>query len=114
MTRVEGIAEIIHEANRALQRVFPSDGIPVALPWAQESQEQRDSIINGVQLAMRGATPEEMHDNWMRRKVAEGWVGGAVKDEVAKIHPCICPYDQLPETDRVKDRLFLAIVGALT
>jgi hypothetical protein len=40
-------------------------------------------------------------------------VYGEVKDAVAKTHPCMVPYDDLPEFQRKKDALFLAIVRVL-
>jgi len=33
--------------------------------------------------------------------------------ETAKTHPDLVPFDQLPEHEKQKDRLFLAIVRAL-
>jgi hypothetical protein len=36
-----------------------------------------------------------------------------VKDETAKTHPDLVPFDDLPEHERQKDRLFMAIVHAL-
>ena len=38
---------------------------------------------------------------------------GPVKDEAAKTHPDLVPFDQLPEHEKQKDRLFMAIVRAL-
>ena len=59
------------------------------------------------------ATPADSHANWMAEKIADGWTYGEVKDADAKTHPCMVPYDQLPEFEKKKDALFLAIVGAL-
>jgi hypothetical protein len=36
-----------------------------------------------------------------------------MKDADLKTHPCLRPYCELPEFDRKKDILFLAIVRAL-
>jgi hypothetical protein len=36
------------------------------------------------------------------------------KDEASKTHPDLVPFDQLPEHEKQKDRLFMAIVRALT
>jgi hypothetical protein len=37
-----------------------------------------------------------------------------VKDPEAKTHPCLVPYDDLPEYQQLKDRVFLAIRRELT
>ena len=39
--------------------------------------------------------------------------GIALRCIVAKTHPCMVPFDQLPEWQQKKDKLFLAIVRAL-
>jgi hypothetical protein len=109
---IENIAIMCHEANKVWCYL---NGDPSQPHWGWAPQWQRDSAINGVQHALKypDATPEDMHSNWMADKIADGWVYGEVKDAVAKTHPCMVPYDQLPEFQRKKDALFLAIVRAL-
>ena len=107
------IAQVCHEANRALQVVAPRQGVPTSASWEDVSGEMRRSGIHGVQLARAGATPEQLHEEWCAFKRAEGWTFGLTKDEEAKTHPCLLPYADLSPVDRAKDRLFLAIVQAL-
>lgn len=106
----EQIAQVCHEANRALRAVH-SDLI--APGWAMISDDMRESAIAGVQTALDGATPKQLHEAWTERKVDTGWRYGEVADEQAKTHPCLVDYDELPERDQDKDLLFAAIVGAL-
>lgn len=113
MLIVEDIARICHEANRALQAVQADPGIAVAPPWDDCGAEMQASVIDGVQGVLNGNTPEESHQSWINFKEAHGWVYGEVKDEVAKTHPCLVPYDQLPPSQQIKDGLFSAIVTAL-
>jgi len=49
----------------------------------------------------------------MKEKVDTGWVYGKLKDGDKKTHPCIVPFDELPEYQKKKDMLFCAIVDAL-
>jgi hypothetical protein len=52
---------------------------------------------------------------WAEGKRAQGWAWGPEKDLARKKHPCLTGhYTDLPEDQRVKDRLFLAIVYAMT
>jgi hypothetical protein len=83
-------------------------------PWDDAPAWQRDSAIDGVTKALGGVTPEELHQAWCDAKVAEGWTHGDVRDPNARTHPCLLPYDQLPDHQRVKDAVFTAIVAALT
>jgi hypothetical protein len=50
----------------------------------------------------------------MKAKLSQGWRYGEVKDAVAKTHPCMVPFEQLPVEQQAKDRLLLAIVKALS
>jgi hypothetical protein len=109
---VEAVARVCHEANRAWQQVT---GDPVvSLPWDDAPQWQRDSAISGVRNAVYGVTPEESHRNWCSERLAAGWTYGLVKDETARTHPCLVEYVDLPPEQQAKDRLFVAIVKALT
>jgi hypothetical protein len=44
------------------------------------------------------------HDVWASRRMAEGWVCGACRDDARQIHPNLVPYDELPESEREYDR----------
>lgn len=107
----EQIAQVTHEANRVLQGL---EGDPAQSPhWDDAPAWQRDSAILGVQGAIDGNTPEQSHEGWLAHKEKDGWTYGEVKDPEAKTHPCFLPYDQLPENQKVKDALFVAIVRTL-
>jgi hypothetical protein len=47
---------------------------------------------------------ENTHDGWARRRMAEGWSFGPVRDEMAKRHPNLVPYGQLTEAEKEYDR----------
>ena len=106
------MAIVCHEANRAWC-VMNDDR--TQMPWAEAAQWQRDSAIKGVQFRLDNpdAGEDAQHNAWMKDKVDDGWVYGEVKDAVAKTHSCIVPFDQLPEFQQKKDKLFCAIVDAL-
>lgn len=110
----EQIAEICHAANRGLQSAAPSPGIPVAAEWADLDERMQSSILSGVHGVQDGKTPEESHDAWCDFKRADGWVYGSEKNADLKTHPCLVPYDELEESDRIKDSLFAAIVHVLS
>ena len=47
---------------------------------------------------------ENNHDNWARQRIDEGWRCGPRRDDDAKEHPDLVPYDQLPESEKAYDR----------
>lgn len=106
------IAEACHEGNRV---VCLANGDDTQKHWEEAEDWQKDSAVKGVQFRLDNpdATPESQHEAWCKDKTADGWVFGDVKDADNKIHPCILPYAELPEAQKVKDRLFCAIVDAL-
>lgn len=106
------IARVCHEANRALQLAAAE---PNPSPqWDQAPAWQQDAALHGVRAVRQGADPIQLHDQWCAQKLADGWRPGPVKDPLTKQHPCLVPYAELPAREQVKDRLFAAIVQALT
>jgi len=110
--KIEMIAAVCHEANREWCIANDDHSQPT---WEDAPDWQIGSAIHGVMHALKypDAKPEDSHQNWMAGKIADGWVYGEVKDPEAKTHPCMVPYAELPEFQRKKDALFLAIVRAL-
>lgn len=44
------------------------------------------------------------HEIWARQRLTEGWKWGPRRNDAAKEHPCLIPYDDLPESEKVYDR----------
>lgn len=109
---VELIARVCHEANRAY---CGSMGDESQVPWEIAPTWQRESLIKSVNFYLqRPRQPHEMHENWMKDKLADGWVYGEVKDPEKKTHPCLLSHEELPQTQRSKDYIFGAICDTLS
>lgn len=106
---IELVARVVHEANRVLQA---QTGEEVSPTYDEAPEYQKSSTISGIQAALDGSTPEGLHNSWCDAKVADGWVYGPEKDAEKKTHPCLVHYNHLPEGQKVKDEMFLAIVNA--
>ena len=44
------------------------------------------------------------HENWAQQRLADGWRWGEARDDARKLHPCLVPYEELPESEKVYDR----------
>ena len=44
------------------------------------------------------------HDVWARGRIAEGWRHGTTRNDEAKTHPGLVPYDDLDESEKDYDR----------
>ncbi len=47
---------------------------------------------------------KNVHDVWARSRISEGWSYGPERDDVAKTHPCLVPYEELSESEKDYDR----------
>lgn len=91
----------IHEANKEIQQQT-GEYIP------QLSEHLTKSILDGVYFVLDNpnCTPEQQHNNWCYFKRADGWKYGPDKDFERKEHPCLVPYNELPEIQQRKDSVF--------
>lgn len=110
--KVISIAKAAHQANKAWCEANDDDS---QLDWEKAAQWQRDSAISGVKFRIDNPTAgsDAQHNNWMKEKIDAGWVYGKEKDEIAKTHHCIVPFEDLPEFQQKKDALFAGVVDAL-
>lgn len=47
---------------------------------------------------------ENVHEVWAASRLAEGWTYGAERNDSLKQHPCLVPYNELPEIEKEYDR----------
>lgn len=100
-----------HEANRALQIANGEEPSP---HWHEAPDWMRQSIYSGVLNIARdpAVTPATSHENWLADREANGWVWGEIKNEQAKTHPCMVPFEELPPEQQAKDIAFVNVVRA--
>lgn len=68
----------------------PLDTSDVVLP--KELQELAETIA------------EQVHDVWSLNRIRDGWTYGPKRNDALKQTPCLVPYGQLPEEEKVYDR----------
>lgn len=61
-------------------------------------------ILSGEILELTELLAKNAHDNWARERFSEGWSLGPIRDDANKEHPCLVPYDQLPDFEKKYDR----------
>lgn len=105
-SQIDYIAKMCHDVN---MKYCKSLGDYSQVPWEKAPEWQKESTIEGVKQELRSIgdnSPEQNHEHWMEFKLKQGWVYGEVKDPIKKTHPCLVPYDELPESQKFKDLLF--------
>jgi hypothetical protein len=111
--------EVVARACHAVLSVMNDAQGP---PWATVPFEPFDSLpaeeqgiwYEQVRAARRGATPRELFGQWAAARRALHWTWGPVRDTDRKTHPNLVAYDDLPASQRDKDKAFLGTVTFLT
>ena len=47
---------------------------------------------------------KNVHEVWSKTRIEQGWTYGEKRDDALKQHPCLVPYEELPEEEKVYDR----------
>jgi hypothetical protein len=45
------------------------------------------------------------HENWSKERINQGWRWGPERNDIKKEHPCLIPYEKLPESEKEHDRI---------
>ena len=57
---------------------------------------------------------ENTHDIWAKQRLSEGWTYGPERDDMARQHPDLVPYDQLSDSERGWGDFHVNLGGYLT
>ena len=63
-----------------------------------------DVILDESLLALCEEIAKNTHEVWAAGRIADGWTYGPVRDDAAKKHPCLIPYEELSEEEKAYDR----------
>lgn len=55
-------------------------------------------------LALCEQMARNTHEVWAANRMAEGWTWGPRRDDALRQHPCLVPYEELPEEEKAYDR----------
>ncbi|MCH5229341.1 MAG: Ryanodine receptor Ryr [Muribaculaceae bacterium] len=47
---------------------------------------------------------KNVHENWAKNRLDEGWKYGPERNDKKMEHPCLVPYEDLPESEKRYDR----------
>ena len=48
---------------------------------------------------------KHVHETWAGERLADGWKLGPVRSDETREHPCLIPYEELPEEEKKYDRI---------
>jgi hypothetical protein len=96
------LTESDKEDNRAAARRM-GDVLAVA-GLALSNEPGASAVSDDTFIAALEPMAEAEHRGWMAQRAQSGWTWGEVRDDDARRHPCMVPYQQLPESEKAKDR----------
>ena len=47
---------------------------------------------------------KNVHEVWSETRIKQGWTYGEQRNDSLKTHPCLVPYEELPEEEKEYDR----------
>ena len=66
---------------------------------------QSDDIVLSEELnSLVEAMAKNVHDVWAESRISQGWTYGPERNDALKHHPCLVPYEDLPEVEKAYDR----------
>ena len=85
------------------------------ITWIIQYDDETRKVYSGSDGYSREKLPEELmelvevmaknvHEVWSQSRLSEGWTYGARRDDEKKTHPCLVPYEELPEIEKDYDR----------
>ncbi len=69
------------------------------LPIDTEDVELPEELMSLVE-----AMAKNVHEIWAQTRIEQGWIYGIERNDRLKQHPCIIPYEELPESEKEYDR----------
>lgn len=64
------------------------------------SDVQLPEELNGLIEQMS----KNVHEVWAKSRIDQGWIYGPERSDALKQHPCLVPYEELPEVEKAYDR----------
>lgn len=60
--------------------------------------------LNGDILALTELLAKHAHEVWAEERLRLGWRLGPRRDDGRREHPCLVPYEELPDSEKQLDR----------
>ena len=63
-----------------------------------------DILLSEELIELVEQMAKNVHEVWAENRISEGWSYGPERSDTLKQHPCLRPYDELPEYEKAYDR----------
>lgn len=66
--------------------------------------DTKDVVLPEELNALAEEIAKNVHEVWSEGRMKDGWTYGEERNDVKKHHPCLVPYEDLTEMEKVYDR----------
>ncbi len=66
--------------------------------------DTKDVVLPPELLELTEQIAENVHENWAKARISQGWTYGENRDDAKKTTPCLVPYDELDDSEKEYDR----------
>jgi len=74
------------------------------VPYLPKPLETAHVALPPQLLDLTELLAKNAHETWARLRLSEGWRFGVSRDDRRKEHPCLVPYEDLPDSEKQYDR----------
>lgn len=72
--------------------------------YAPQPMDTSDVRLPEELLPLIELMAKNVHEVWAKNRMDQGWTYGIERNDVLKHHPCLIPYEELPEVEKAYDR----------
>ena len=66
--------------------------------------DTRDILLPAELEQLVEQMAKNVHEVWAESRIKQGWTYGEQRNDALKTHPCLIPYEDLPEEEKEYDR----------
>ena len=75
------------------------------MPYLPQPQNTDDIELGSDLMELVEALANDVHEQWAAARMRDGWQYGPARNDQKKLHPCLIPYEELPESEKEYDRI---------
>lgn len=98
------LPEHLKEMNRDAARDLPGKLTVLGYVLCQDAPAGGPAVAIDPKDPRVELLARREHERWLRREVKTGWRYGDPRDDARRLHPCLRPWQELPQDERDKDR----------
>ena len=72
--------------------------------YVPQPMDTSDVLLPEELMPLIEQMARNVHEVWAQSRMDQGWTYGEERNDALKHHPCLIPYEELPEVEKAYDR----------